>query len=214
MVPTVNPAAKIMMPIYTVPTPTDKAARIASTPYKFKSSRQLQALVLAEMLMVLVIVALFFSMAMLNITGLVDKSRFKNQAQEFIYMMRMAVTAATETGKRYEVILDVAEQTYTLRQITSSDLSEILDDDIIQTGNFTENCQLSYVQFDDLWQTNEDFEVAFFRAGPSGWQAGGKIVMLDSGGQEYTIIVNRLNGIIEIKKGNIELLMPQDNVLF
>ena len=179
-----------------------------------RPSKRVSAFVLAEMLMVLVIIALFFSLAMLNISGLIGKSRFKNQAQELIDVMRMAVTAAAETDKRYEIMFDITEQTYSLRQITSPDLSEILEDDIIQTGNLTDNCQLSYIQFDDFWRTGEDFELAFFRAGHSGWQAGGKIVLLDSSGREYSIVANRLNRIIELKKGDVELLVPKDNVPF
>jgi len=170
--------------------------------------------VLAEMMMVLVIIALFFSMAMLNISGLISKYKFKDQAQEIIDVMRLAVTAAAETDKRYEVIFDVTEQTYTLRQINSPDLSEILEDDIIQTGNFTDNCQLSYIQFDDSWRTDKDYEMAFFRAGRAGWQAGGKIVLLDSHGREHSIVINRLNRIIELKKGDVELLVPKDEVFF
>ncbi len=201
-----------MMPIYTAPMQTDKTERDGQL--EQSPSRLFPAYVLAEMLMVLVIIALFSSLAMLNITGIVGKSRFKNKAQELIDLMRMAVIAAAETDKRYEVIFDTTEQTYTLRQITSPDLSEILDDDIIQTSQFNENCQLSYIEFDDAWRTSEDLEMAFFRAGRSGWQSGGKIVLLDSSGQEYSVIVNRLNRIIELKKGNVELLVPKENVFF
>ena len=169
---------------------------------------------LAELLMVLVIIALIVSLASLNISGIVGKSRFRNEVQNLIDVMRMAVTSAAKTGKRYEVILDVTEQTYMLRQITSSDLSEILEDDIIESGSFDENCQMSYIQFDDFVQTNENLEIAYFRTGRSGWQAGGKIVLLDSGGQMYSIIVNRLNRMVELKKGDVELLVPKENVSF
>jgi Tfp pilus assembly protein FimT len=212
MVPTANQAVKVMMPIYTALMHTDKTERDGQL--RQSPSRLFPAYVLAEMLMVLVIIALFSSLAMLNITGIVGKSRFKNKAQELIDLMRMAVIAAAETDKRYEVIFDTTEQTYTLRQITSPDLSEILDDDIIQTGQFNDNCQLSYIEFDDAWRTNDNFEMAFFRAGRSGWQSGGKIVLLDSSGQEYSVIVNRLNRIIELKRGNVELLVPKENVFF
>jgi Tfp pilus assembly protein FimT len=212
MVPTANQVVKVMMPIYTALMQTNKTG--GDGQLQQSTSRLSHAYVLAEMLMVLVIIALFSSLAMLNIISLVGKSRFKNKAQELIDLMHMAVTAAAETDKRYEVIFDTTEQTYTLRQITSPDLSEILDDDIIQTGQFNENCQLAYIEFDDTWRTNEDYELAFFRAGHSGWQAGGKIVLLDSSEQEYSIIVNRLNRIIELKKGNVEILVPKDNVFF
>jgi Tfp pilus assembly protein FimT len=209
MEPTVSRVVKDMMRTYTAPTPTEKTLHGSST-----LRNHVPAFVLAEMLMVLVIVSLFFSLAMLNIFGIFGKSSFKAKAQELVDVMRMAVTSAAETDKRYEIIFDVAEQTYTLRQITSSDLSEVLEDDIIQTGNFTENFQLSYIQFDDSWRTNEDFEMAYFRAGRSGWQAGGKIVLLDSSGKEYSILVNRLNRTIELREGDAELLISRENVPF
>jgi Tfp pilus assembly protein FimT len=212
MVPMANLVVKNMIPIYTAPMPTEKTGRDGSM--RQGPPQSVSAFVLAEMLMVLVIIALAFSLAMLNLSGFIGKSKFKTHAQELIDVMRMAVTAAAETDKRYEVTFDVAEQTYTLRQITSPDLSEILEDDIIQTGYFTDNCQLSYVQFDDSWRTDKDFEMAFFRAGRSGWQAGGKIVLLDSRGQEHSIIANRLNRTIELKKGDVELLVPRENVPF
>jgi hypothetical protein len=45
--------------------------------------------------------------------------------------MQMAVSAAAESDRRYEVIIDLTEQSYLLRQITSPDLSEVLDEEII-----------------------------------------------------------------------------------
>jgi Tfp pilus assembly protein FimT len=212
MAPTANQVVKAMTQTYTAPMPTEKMRRKVSK--AISSSQSAPSFVLAELMMVLVIIALFVSLALLNISGVVSKSKFKNQAQNLVDVMRMAVTSAAKTGKRYEVILDVTEQTYTLRQITSSDLSEILDDDIIETWNFNDNCQMSYIQFDDFVETKENMEIAYFRTGRSGWQAGGKIVLLDSNGQEYSIIVNRLNRMIELKKGDVELLIPKENVFF
>ena len=121
--------------------------------------------------------------------------------------MQMAVTAADESEKRYEVIIDFTEQTYMLREITSPDLKEILEEEIIVLNDFGENCQVAYVLFDDGEYTNDSR--AKFRAGHSGWQYGGKIALLDENEREYTVIVNRLSGIIRLEKGDVDILEPK-----
>ena len=63
--------------------------------------------------------------------------------------------------------------------------------------------------FDDLGETDEDHQEAKFRAGRAGWQNAGKIVLLDSDGQPYTVIVNRINRTITLHKGDVEMLMPK-----
>jgi len=45
--------------------------------------------------------------------------------------MQMAASSAAETGRRYEVIIDPTDQSYLLREITSSDLSEVLEEEIV-----------------------------------------------------------------------------------
>ena len=59
-------------------------------------------------------------------------------------------------------------------------------------------------------ETSKDYQTAKFRAGHAGWQNGGKIVLLDENEQPYTIVVNRINRIVTLKKGDVELLMPKD----
>jgi hypothetical protein len=128
--------------------------------------------------------------------------------------MQMAASAAAESDRRYEVIIDMAEQSYTLRQITSPDISQVLEEEIIVKNDFSDNCRVAYVLFDDGDYTNEGR--AKFRAGHSGWQYGGKIVLLDSEERPYSVVVNRLNRIVTLKKGDVELLMPKfkENVPF
>jgi hypothetical protein len=131
--------------------------------------------------------------------------------------MQMAAGAAAESDRRYEVIIDIAQQSYMLRQITSPQLpSDVLEEEIIVENDFSENCRVVYVLFDDLVSTDEEHQKAFFRAGHSGWQAGGKIVLLDEYEQPYSVVVNRLNRIVTLQEGDAGLLMPkrQDEVPF
>jgi hypothetical protein len=126
----------------------------------------------------------------------------------------MAATAASESDRRYEVIVDLAEQSFLLREITSPDLSEVLEEEIIIENQLSDKCRIVYVQFDDGDYTNDGR--AKFRAGHSGWAYGGKIVLIDDSEKLYSIVVNRLNRIIKLEEGDVELLEPKrkEDVLF
>ena len=165
---------------------------------------------MAELLVVLAIVSLFVLMAQIHLFGLLRKSTFRAQTQELVSTMQMAASAAAETGRRYEIMIDITEQGYGLKQITGSEINVDRPDEtpgeIIVQNNLTENCRLVYVWFDDGIDSNTG---AWFRVGPSGWQNGGKIVLLDEKDQPYTIVVNRINRIVVLEEGNIELLEPK-----
>lgn len=196
------------MPTCQAPTLTEDASFPG---YMWTKSRQFtSAFVLAELVVVIFIIALLVGLATLNTAGLLGKYSFKTQANELVATMQRAVTAAAQSDRRYEVILDIAEQKYILRQIITGDLSEVLDEEIMKTRNLGENCQLHYVQFDDLEKTDEDNEIARFRAGRAGWQYGGKIVLVDAAGNEYSIVLNRLNATVKLQDGDAELLLPKD----
>jgi len=172
---------------------------------------------LTELVVVLVIISLFVSLAVTNFSGLLRRSTFRAQASELVSTMQMAASAAAESDRRYEVIIDIAEQSYTLRQITSPQLpSDVLEEEIIVKNDFSNNCRVVYVLFDDLVSTDEEHQKAFFRAGHAGWQAGGKIVLLDEDEQPYSVVVNRMSRIVTLRQGDVELLMPrrQDEVPF
>jgi prepilin-type N-terminal cleavage/methylation domain-containing protein len=181
---------------------------------KTKNSKLKAAFTLTELIVVLVIISLFVLLVMTNFSGLLAGHSFKAQVQDFVSALQMAANAAAETGRRYEVIVDIGQQSYMLREITSPDLSEVLEDEIIVENDFSDNCRVIYVLFDDRDYTNEGR--AKFRAGHSGWQYGGKIALLDKNGQEYSVIVNRLSRIVELKKGSVEFLEPKfkDDVPF
>jgi len=78
--------------------------------------------------------------------------------------------------------------------------------EMIVQNYFTDNCRLVYVWFDDGIDTNAR---AWFRVGPSGWQNGGKIVLMDEKEQSYSIVINRINRIVTLEEGNLELLEPK-----
>jgi len=169
-----------------------------------------------ELVIVIVVLGVFVLLTVTNLFGLLRKNRFEMQAREFVSTMQMAASAAAESNRRYEVIIDLTEQSYTLRQITSPDLFEVFEEDIIATNEFGADCQVLYVLFDDLMETDEDHQIAKFRAGHAGWQYGGKIVLLDEQEQPYSVLVSRMNRVVTLKKGDVEFLLPRakDEVLF
>jgi prepilin-type N-terminal cleavage/methylation domain-containing protein len=165
---------------------------------------------MAELLVVLVVISLFVMLTQIHLFGLLRKNTFRAQTQELVSTMQMAASAAAETGRRYEIKIDITEQAYELKQIAGSEINVDNPDEtpgeIIVQNNLTENCRLVYVWFDDGIDSNTG---AWFRVGPSGWQNGGKIVLLDEKDQPYTIVVNRINRIVVLEKGDIELLEPK-----
>ena len=167
-----------------------------------------------ELVIATVIIGLVVALAQLRLFGLLRKNTFRAQVQEFVSAMRMAVMAAAESDRRYEVIIDLAEQGFMLRQITSPDLSEVLEEEIIIENYFSDNCRVAYVEFDDGDYTNEDR--AKFRAGHAGWQYGGVIVFLDSDERPHSVVVNRLSRMVVLKEGEVRLLEPKarDDVPF
>jgi prepilin-type N-terminal cleavage/methylation domain-containing protein len=207
------------MPICTALMHTDCVVRgqydLRNTQYAIRNTRR--GFTFTELVVVVLIVSLFVLLAVMDFSGLLSRNTFRVQANEFVSTMQMAASAAAESDKRYEVIIDIAEQSYTLRQITSPQLpSDVLEEEIIVKNDFSDNCRVVYVLFDDLVSTDEEHQKAFFRAGHSGWQAGGKIVLLDEDEQPYSVVVNRLSRIVTLREGDVELLMPrrQDEVPF
>jgi prepilin-type N-terminal cleavage/methylation domain-containing protein len=165
------------------------------------------AFTLIELIVVISIMSLFVLLVPVNLFGTLGRSTFRSQVQGFVSTMQMAATAAAEGSSRYEMIVDIGGQSYLLRRISSSNLADVLEDEIITQGRFGEHCHVSYVEFDDGQYTNE--RPAKFRVGHAGWHYGGKIVFLDDNEQPYAVLVSRLNPIIELVEGDPQLLRPK-----
>ncbi len=197
------------MPTCTAQTLTNFVGRnsycLTPTQYAIRNTRR--GFTLTELIVVVLIVSLFVLLVQVNLFGLLRKNTFRGQVQEFVSTMQMAASAAAESDRRYEVIIDLSEQGYLLREITTPDLSEVLEEEIIVENYFSDNCYVAYVLFDDGDYTNEGR--AKFRAGHSGWQYGGIIVLLDEDEQAYSVVVNRINRIVTLKEGEAEFLEPR-----
>jgi prepilin-type N-terminal cleavage/methylation domain-containing protein len=162
---------------------------------------------LVELIVVVSILGMFVIMAQLSLFGALQRSTFKSQVQGFVSAMHMAASGAAQTGRRYEMIVDVGEQTYLLREITGTNLAEVYDEEIIVDGRFGDSCRVSYVEFDDGEYTNDG--QAKLRVGHAGWMYAGKVVFLDESEQPHTVAFSRLTPIIQLIDGDPELMRPK-----
>lgn len=196
-------AAKATIQTFTVP------MRNSNKSYCWVKADCAKGAILAEIVMVLFIISMFTMMVMVSLSGALSRDSFENRANELVTIFQRAATSAAETGKRYEVIIDFVQNTYTLREITTGlvAVEDILEEEIIQTGQFSEKFQVVYALFDDGEWTNQT--PALFRVGKAGWQYGGKLLVTDENGKEYTIIINRLSRIIELVEGDVEIIAPK-----
>ena len=176
---------------------------------------------LIEMLVVIGLLALITSIASITFIRSFTRSQFKKEAQTLVKTLTMAYNASTETDRRYAVILDINEQIYMLREYkTLEELTEFPEEDaILKIAEFTDNCWLDYIYFDDGTDSRDpDLEdpVLLFLCGRTGWQNGGKIALLDQAGNQYTIVVTIMLGVITLKEGDVEILIPRykDDVPF
>jgi len=165
--------------------------------------------VLAEIIMVLFIVAMFTMLTMINLTDVLNRNSFKSRAYDLVRLFQMAATSSAETGRRYEIIIDFVQNSYALREITTGlvAVEDIAEEEIIQTGRFNDRFVPVYVVFDDGDWTSDS--PALFRVGKSGWQYGGKIVVADEDGKAYSIVINRLSRMIDLFEGDVGILMPR-----
>ncbi len=178
----------------------------AQTPIKRKKE---YGFTLTEAMIAIIIASLMAAMAMLNLSGLFVKNSFKGQVNDLVSTIQTAARSASQSSKRYEIIIDLIEQKYTLREITSNNLIEVFEDEIISEKQLNENCQIVYVQFDDLVETDEQHQISKFRVGKNGWQNGGRIVLLDRNNNPYTIIIERMNRAAQLYSGEVKLLTPR-----
>ncbi len=169
-----------------------------------------RAFTLVELLVVMSLVSLLVLIAQVNLFDVLRRNTFKAQVQDFVSTMQMAASRAAESGHRYEMIIDLAEQSYLLRELTGSELTApVQEEQIITRGVFRSNCRIAYVEFDDGTYANTSEERTKFRAGHAGWQYGGKVVFLDESEHPCAVIVNRVTPIVQLIEGDPPLMKPK-----
>lgn len=186
------------------------------SPFKFNGFKTSTGFVLAELLAVVFVMSLMVLVVMLSYSSFFGSKRIKGHLQSFVSTMQMAANAASQSSRRYEVIINMTDQDYILRKISSELTADILEDEIVEHEDFSEHCRVIYIQFDDGTDSDGDFQEAKFRAGHVGWQYGGKIVFQDDNENIYSVVVKRGNNVVDLVEGNVELLIPrsEDEMFF
>jgi hypothetical protein len=178
------------------------------------------------LLIVIGLIGMMAGIAMVSFGALWGNLGFKRQADELVNAFRMAQDAAAQSDRRYAIILDFVDQKYILREFKSLDL-ETMDPDeaVIKVGYFSNSLFLDYVMYDDEEFVSvgeiEDADVtadtlleARFLAGHSGWQYGGKVVLLDGNGYPWTLVIHRYAQPAELLEGDWDLetlgMLPMD----
>lgn len=181
--------------------------------FSISSLRSRTGVVLVELLLVVGLIGMMTGIAIVSFSSMWGNLRFKRQADELVNVFQMAQNAAAQSDRRYAVILDFVNQGYILREFKSLDLATMDPEDaVIQTGEFNFALQLDYVMYDDLEDTREaeDVTEARFLAGRSGWQYGGKVVLLDEDGEPWTIVIPRFAKPVELFEGDVPIYLPQN----
>ena len=186
----------------------------ATMPTKCCPSQKVVGYVISEIVVVIFIIGLLCSMAAMNAVSLLGRNTFKAQANDLVETFNKAWSTARSSERRYEVVLDISNQSYMLREISGANLADVLEEEIISQKKLRDDLRIKYVMFDDFENTAAVQGAAMFRAGHAGWQAGGKIVLVDRGGNEYSLIISRLSPIAQLKNGDVKFAQPQDDVPF
>jgi prepilin-type N-terminal cleavage/methylation domain-containing protein len=171
-----------------------------------------RGLVLIELLIVVSLMAMLTAAGTISFSALWGNLRFKREARRLVSFFQMAQDAASQSDRRYAVVVDFPEQCYTLRQYVTADLQTLSDDEaVIDTGYFTDTFQLDYVLFDDLDDTRdkEAVETVRFLAGRAGWQYGGKVLVRDGDGNPWSILISRLGQPVRLVEGDVGFLLPR-----
>ena len=169
--------------------------------------------------MVVGLIGLMATVAAISFGAMWGNLRFKRQAEELVGVFQMAYNAAAESDRRYAVVLDLIEQSFTLREFKSLDLATMDPDEaIIQTTYFSKALTIDYVLYDDgdflSIDELEDETVADarFLAGKSGWKYGGIVVLRDEDGMPWTIVIHRFAKPVELFKGEWDIDPPMDAI--
>ena len=217
-----------MIPTSRVQMPTNSTAYLTPALSKRRSASDCKdGFSLLEMIIVLGILSLLTGVAMVNFTGRAGKSSFKREAMEIVNVLKTAQNAAAQSSRRYAVMFDFIEQTYTMKEIrTIEELVYIKEPDegvTLTATQLSKRCMIEFITFDDSTDTRDIGDIedqeelkSYFVAGRTGWQNGGKIGLTDTNGNEYSIIINRISKSIILAEGDIDtyFLEPKENLPF
>ena len=185
-----------------------------------KTSAARNGYTLIEALAVVAVIGLMISIVTISIGLSTRDLKIKKELESFIRVLNMAHTAASESDQRYVVVVNYEEGYYQLRELPSMPIDILTDPDLaaeflysetepIIDENFSDDCWLDYVFFDDATDTRElDQTEIWLMAGRNGWANAAMMVFLDPDGNPYTVITSRLVGKAKLVEGEGYLIGP------
>jgi hypothetical protein len=177
---------------------------------------------LLEASVCLFIVAMVTGFTFVSVSHILPKIKFKSQASDIKRMFELASYSASETPRRYGVMVDFMENACILYEVSTSrpyseNFETLRDEDIMDIVYLSQDCQLYYVQFDDSEETIDataETGRAFFVAGRAGWDYGGKVVFFDNEGMLHSILIHRLGNNIQMYDYDVMIPEPVFNLPF
>ncbi len=175
---------------------------------------------MAEMIMAMFLLALLSAIALIGFSGFAGGYKFRSTANQIITMFSTSATASSENGRRYGILFDFIDLSYTLYEVNTDnpynmDFTNLLEEDVIDRGYFDNDCQLLYVEFDDGDKIDGgERGRTLFVISRAGWDFGGKIVLANYDGDIYSIVVSRLGKTPVMSEGDVELALPIYDMMF
>ena len=190
--------------------------------FMMRAYRLSKGFILVEVLLVVGLIGLMAGVATISYSAMWGSLRFKREANELVNLLQMAQDAAAQSDRRYEIILDRDSQGYLFREFigfTILDDERPLEDnnvEAIQKTFFSKAVYVEYVEYDFMTEEEEETlaeqDPSYFRfvTGRPGWQAGGRIVLLDDRDRPWTIVIHRFAKPVELFEGEVPIWLPQE----
>lgn len=174
--------------------------------------RRYRGVTLSEMLIVLLVLGLIAAVARVNLSSVWERKTFKSTILDFVATLQMAGRTASQSGQRFEVVVNLDDRVYALYSSTVDGLDEeVTEEELIDEGSL--GTALVSLEFDD--EGIHEAGNMILRVGPRGWQASANIVFThpDQQDVQYTVLLNRLNRRVELREGDVpmpEWKAPED----
>ena len=206
MAKTEKEAARATMPIFTVP---------------MRTKKQCGGFTFAETLVALLVISMLTLLSIVGYRNISASTKFRATADTLINFFDRAGNAASQTDRRYAVMIDFFDNNFILYEVNTDkpyakDYATLKEEDIILSESFTDDCVLFYVQFDDSDLRIDAGEggKALFVVGKAGWDFGGKIVLMDNEGELYSVVISRIAKSARLVKGDAQLPKPEFDLSF
>jgi Tfp pilus assembly protein FimT len=98
---------------------------------------------LIEAIVMTVLLGLLTGMVLLNVSGIAFSSRSSMETAELVSTLRQAYGSAIQGGRRFEVRLDLAQQSYLMRTLTPANYGQPPEqEEVIDERQLDDQCRI------------------------------------------------------------------------